>query len=266
AAGTLGAMFGTPGAAALTLTETLAGDRETPLWDRMFAPLLAAGSGALTLQLLEQPDFAIDIAPYRGLHAVDLLTGPAIALVAAALGLLTTLAFLQAHRIFHALRHPVLILGAGGAVLGLLGMWGGQITLFKGLEEMRELAADPGAHTVGGYALIIAVKLAAVVVAAGSAFRGGHIFPVVFTGVALGLLATTAFPAIPAALAVGCAVLGLTLAVSKQGWLSIFMAAVVVGDVTLLPLLCLAVLPAWLLLANAPDMEIHPAKEPRPAV
>ncbi|GIG70180.1 ion channel protein [Phytomonospora endophytica] len=266
AAGTIGAMFGTPVAAALTLTESAAGDPETPLWDRMFAPLLAAGAGSLTLQLLEEPSFTITVADYPGLSALDLLTGPAVTLVAAALGLLATLAFPHAHRAFHAMRHPVLILGVGGAVLGLLGMWGGQLTLFKGLEEMKELAADPGAHTIGGLAVIIVVKLIALVIAASSAFRGGRIFPVVFIGVALGLLATAAFPRIPAALAVGCGILGLTMAISRQGWLSIFMAAVVVGDVTLLPLLCLAVLPAWLLLANAPAMEIHPAKAPRPAL
>jgi len=261
AAGTIGAMFGTPVAAALSLTESATGDKDTPLWDRLFAPLLAAGSGALTLQLLEEPDFSIAVAPYRGLHALDLLTAPAVALVAAALGLLAALAFPYVHRAFHTLRHPVLILTAGGLVLGLLGVWGGKLTMFKGLEEMKELAGDPAAQTVGGLALIIVVKLIALVVAAGSSFRGGRIFPVVFVGVALGLLVTAAFPGVPAALAVGCGILGLTMAVTRQGWLSIFMAATVVGDVRLLPLLCLAILPAWLLLANAPEMEIH---EPAP--
>ena len=99
--------------------------------------------------------------------------------------------------------------------------------------------------------------------AAGSSFRGGRIFPVVFVGVALGMLVTEAFPSVPVALAAGCGILGLTMAVTRQGWLSIFMAATVVGDVRLLPTFCLAVLPAWLLLANAPQMEL-PA-EPRPA-
>ncbi|MEV0648784.1 ion channel protein [Phytomonospora sp. NPDC050363] len=264
-AGTIGAMFGTPVAAALTLTEAAMGEPGKPLWDRLFAPLLAAGSGALTLQLLEGPDFTVDLAPYPGLHALDLISAPLVSLAAAALGLLACLAFRPAHRLFHTLRHPVLIITAGGVVLGLLGMLGGKITLFKGLSEMRELASDAGAYTVGGLALIIVVKLAALVVAGTSGFRGGRIFPVVFTGVALGLLVTAVFPRVPAALAVGCAILGLTMAVSRLGWLSIFMAATVVGDVGLLPLLCLAVLPAWLVLANVPQMEITEPARSSPA-
>ena len=46
-AGTIGAMFGTPVAAALLLSELDAGDRRIPLWDRLFAPLVAATAGAL---------------------------------------------------------------------------------------------------------------------------------------------------------------------------------------------------------------------------
>ena len=60
--------------------------------------------------------------------------------------------------------------------------------------------------------------------------------------------------AVPAAIAVSCAILGLTLVVTRDGWLSLFMAAVVVPDSTLLPLLCIVMLPAWLLLAGKPLM------------
>ncbi|HBV5299102.1 TPA: ion channel protein, partial [Klebsiella oxytoca] len=61
-------------------------------------------------------------------------------------------------------------------------------------------------------------------------------------------------PAVPAAITVSCAILGLTLVVTRDGWLSLFMAAVVVSDTTLLPLLCIVMLPAWLLLAGKPLM------------
>jgi H+/Cl- antiporter ClcA len=47
-AGTLGAMFGTPVAAALLISET-PGDPNVPLWDRLFGPLVAAGAGAVTM-------------------------------------------------------------------------------------------------------------------------------------------------------------------------------------------------------------------------
>ena len=46
----------------------------------------------------------------------------------------------------------------------------------------------------------------------------------------------------------------MVLVVTRDGWLSLFMAAVVVPDTTLLPLLCIVMLPAWLLLAGRPLM------------
>src|SRR5690606_25473794 len=74
-AGTVGALFGTPVAAALILSETLAGDRDTPLWDRLFLPLVAAGAGALTTLLIE-PDlsFSLVVDPYPGPELLDLLS------------------------------------------------------------------------------------------------------------------------------------------------------------------------------------------------
>ncbi|THV30845.1 ion channel protein [Glycomyces paridis] len=257
AAGTIGAMFGTPVAAALTLTESPGGDPDQPLWSKLFAPLLAAGSGALTMQVLGTPVFAVDLPAYTGLAWRDLLTAPAVAAVAALLGLAAAVAFHWSHRAFGLVANPMLRTTIGGLVLGLLAVLGGTITMFKGLDEMKELAA--GDHGTGGLLLIVAVKILALVVAATCGFRGGRIFPIVFVGVALGLLWSHVWDGAAPALAVGCAVLGLTLAVTRNGWLSVFMAATVVGDIALLPLLCLAVLPAWLLVANAPQMVIDPA-------
>ncbi|MBF1958751.1 ion channel protein, partial [Klebsiella pneumoniae] len=96
------------------------------------------------------------------------------------------------------------------------------------------------------------VKLAALVGAAACGFRGGRIFPAVFVGVALGLMLHEHVDAVPAAITVSCSILGLVLVVTRDAWLSLFMAAVVVPDTTLLPLLCIVMLPAWLLLAGKP--------------
>lgn len=109
---------------------------------------------------------------------------------------------------------------------------------------------------------MIVVKLAALVIAAASGFRGGRIFPAVFIGVALGLLAHNLLPSVPVSLAVGCAVLGVALAIARDGWVSLFLAVVITGDFTLLPVLCLVILPAWLLVSRAPAMIVdHPVTE-----
>ncbi|EPO1721452.1 TPA: ion channel protein, partial [Shigella flexneri] len=49
-----------------------------------------------------------------------------------------------------------------------------------------------------------------------------------------------------------------------DGWLSLFMAAVVVPNTTLLPLLCIVMLPAWLLLAGKPMMMVNRPKQQPP--
>lgn len=256
-AGTVGALFGTPVAAALTLTEARTDGSDAPLWDRLFAPLLAAGSASLTMTLLGQEGLAGGL-PYPGPRWWDLVSGPVVALVGAGLGVAAAVAFRWSYRVFALLRHPLARSVVGGLVLGGLGVLGGTITLFKGLDETKRLMSDPAAYTVAGLVLLIVVKLAALVVAGTSGFRGGRIFPIVFAGAALGLLTVRLVAGVPVGLAVGAAVLGFTLAVTRHGWLSLFLAVTLVGDVTVLPVLCLAILPAWLLVSVSPAMVVHP--------
>ncbi|PVC95586.1 ion channel protein [Streptomyces sp. CS014] len=257
AAGTIGALFGTPVAAALILSEVLASQPGPgAFWDRLFAPLAAGAAGALTMSLIAEPSFDLSLPAYAGPHWGDLLSALLITSAGALLGLLAVYAFPVAHRVFAALRHPVLALTAGGLVLGLLGALGGHLTLFKGLDEVKTLAGDPDGWSAGEFAGMAIVKMAALVIAATCGFRGGRIFPAVFAGAALGLCAHALVDAVPPSLAVSCAVLGVLLAVTRQGWVSLFTAAVLVGDASVLPLLCAATLPAWLLVTGRPQMQL----------
>ncbi|QEU82018.1 ion channel protein [Streptomyces subrutilus] len=266
AAGTVGALFGTPIAAVLILTESMVsaprpvpavpGGRAPTLWDQLFAPLIAAGAGGLTSSLLAAPAFGLPLPPFSHPRWPDLVAALVIATAGAAVALVAVYAFPYVHRFFHLLPHPVLALSLGGVVLGLLGALGGRLTLFKGLEEIGELASDVAAYSAGSLALMCVVKLAAVLVACGSGFRGGRIFPSVFAGVALGFTATALVPSVHPAVAVTCGVLGVLLAVTRQGWVSLFTAAILAPDPGLLPLLCVALLPAWLLVSGRPQMQL----------
>ncbi|MGW5866178.1 ion channel protein [Streptomyces sp. NPDC055239] len=266
AAGTIGALFGTPVAAALVLSETVTaqGGDPRPLWDRLFAPLVAAGAGALTTVLIAHPSFQIDVEAYGGPRWIDALSAMVISTGAAAIGLCAVYAFPYLHRAFRQLGHPVLMLTMGGLVLGALGALGGPLTLFKGLDEMKELTTHASDHDAGNLLLLAVVKLLALCVAATCGFRGGRIFPAVFVGVALGMFAHALVDAVPPSLAITCAILGILLATTRQGWLSLFTAAVVVMDLELLPVLCLAALPAWLLVTGRPDMLIKEEEEVHP--
>jgi H+/Cl- antiporter ClcA len=262
--GTVGALFGTPVAAALILSEFLAsGESRAPLWDRLFGPLVAAGAGSLATLAFGSPTLAINLPPYPGLRAIDLLSGTVIAVSAVALGLLLIEVFEWVYRVFGRLRAPVLRLTVAGVVLGLLGIAGGQITLFKGLDQMSVLANTVTTYTAGGLLVVVAVKMAALAFSAGSGFRGGRIFPSIFIGVALGLLAGTLVPAVPMALAVATATLGFLVAVTRSGWLSLFVAAALTNDPVLFPLLCVVVLPVWLIATGRPELRApKPAQNP----
>ncbi|UTJ46293.1 ion channel protein [Atlantibacter subterranea] len=257
AAGTIGALFGTPVAAALIFSQTLNSTNDVPLWDKLFAPLMAAAAGGVTTGLFVHPNFSLPIAHYSQLHLTDIFSGAVVAAIAIALGMVAVWCLPRLHALMHRLKNPVLILGVGGFVLGMLGALGGPQTLFKGVNEMQQLAFGQ-TWTVYDYFLFAVIKLAALVIAAACGFRGGRIFPAVFVGVALGLMLHEHVDAVPAAVTVSCAVLGMVLVVTRDGWLSLFMAAVIVPDTQLLPLLCIVMLPAWLLLAGKPLMVAGP--------
>ncbi|WOX22947.1 ion channel protein [Streptomyces solicathayae] len=256
-AGTIGALFGTPVAAALVISEALThSPGEASLWDRLFAPLAAAGAGAMTTTLLAHPTFDMDLPVLTHPGWGDLLAAMTVATLAALVGLLGCYAFPSIHTGFQRLRHPMLMLPLGGLLLGLLGALGGPLTLFKGLEQVKELTSDIGAWSAGDLAKMTAVKLVALLVAAACGFRGGRIFPAVFVGAAFGLFAHAVVPEVDPSIGVAAGVLGVLLATTRQGWVSLFTAAVLAASPAMLALLCLASLPAWLVVTGRPQLEL----------
>lgn len=255
---TIGALFGTPVAAALLLSEALAGKPlRGMLWDNVFGPLIAAAMGALTTSLLARRTFDLDLPAFGHPHWQDLLCAMAVASAGALLAMMAVYALPYVHAAFGRLQHPMVALSVGGLLLGILGAIGGRLTLFKGLDEVAELARNPDGWSAGEFADMAVVKLAALVVAASCGFRGGRIFPSVFIGAALGLCAHAAVPAVHPALGVAAGVLGVLLAVTRAGWLSLFTAALLAPSPDVLALLCIASLPAWLLVTGRPQMQLR---------
>ncbi|GAA4375631.1 ion channel protein [Paeniglutamicibacter cryotolerans] len=259
AAGTIGALFGTPVAAILVLTGVVAAAKTGgTLWDRLFLPLLSASTASITLVLLGGQQLRAPVVPAVDSPLLGLLPAAVlVACLAALVGLVGGVLFQPLHGLFRRLKWPLLYTTLGGLILGLLGAVGGPLTLFKGSEEMVELVDRAGNFTAWQLAGIIAVKLAALLIAATAGFRGGRIFPAVFIGVAIGLCAHAVLQQIPVGLAIACGALGMVLSVSRDGWIAIFIAVVVAGDIRLLPVLCFAVLPVWLLIARAPEMLVQ---------
>ncbi|STD26803.1 ion-transport protein YfeO [Enterobacter asburiae] len=110
------------------------------------------------------------------MQIADIFSGAIVVAIAIALGMVAVWCLPRLHRLMHKLKHPVLVLGAGGLILGILGAIGGTVTLFKGLDEMQQLAFSQ-VFSVSDYLLFALIKLAALVVAAGLRFPRRTHFP-----------------------------------------------------------------------------------------
>lgn len=267
AAGTIGALFGTPVAAILVLTGVVATAKTGGvLWDRLFLPLLAASVASMTMTFVGAEQLSPPAVPDIEGALIQLLPAAvAVACIAALVGVVGAVFFQPLFSLFRKLQRPWLYTSLGGILLGALGALGGPLTLFKGSALMVEIVERAGEFTAWQMASIVGIKLVALLIAATAGFRGGRIFPAVFIGVAVGLLCHGLFPQIPLGLAIGCGTLGMVLAVSRDGWIAIFVAVIIAGDMRILPLLCFVVLPVWLLVARTPEMIAHEPAEPKEA-
>ncbi len=113
------ALFGTPVAAALIFSQTLSSNNDVPLWDKLFAPLMAAAAGALTTSLFFHPHFSLSLPHYGQMQIADIFSGAIVVAIAIALGMVAVWCLPRLHRLMHKLKHPVLVLGAGGLILGI---------------------------------------------------------------------------------------------------------------------------------------------------
>lgn len=109
--GTIGALFGTPVAAALIFSQTLNSSNDVPLWDRLFAPMLAAAAGSLTTGLFFHPNFSLPIAHYNQWRLVDIFSGAIVTLIAIAVGMVGVWCLPRLHALMQRLKNPILTLG-----------------------------------------------------------------------------------------------------------------------------------------------------------
>ncbi|KYC11460.1 ion channel protein, partial [Salmonella enterica subsp. enterica] len=175
-AGTIGALFGTPVAAALIFSQTLSGSNDIPMWDRLFAPLMAAAAGSLTTSLFFHPHFSLPIAHYTQMRLVDIASGAIVAAIAIAAGMVAVWCLPRLHELLHRLKNPVLILGIGGFILGILGVIGGARFPFLRVWGKPQKGGWPTLGA-GGFFFLDAAQIAAPVVAGrGGGGGGGRCF------------------------------------------------------------------------------------------
>jgi H+/Cl- antiporter ClcA len=191
-----------------------------------------------------------DLPAYDGTHVLDLAVaigvGVVTAFLVAAVRKLATLVDGLGHS---RLGMPGLLVGGGLTVglLALLARWLGadsQDVLFSGQTAIPGLVAESSAGIV---VILLVAKAIGYAVSLGAGFRGGPVFPAIFLGVAVGMLAGIAFDVSPTlAVAVGAAA-GMA-SMTRLVFASLLFSALLVGTngIDTVPAAVLATAAAWI--------------------
>lgn len=144
-----------------------------------------------------------DLGPVE-FHWWYLAVAVPLGILGAGLAVLAALLFAVARRLTAPLAgHTVLLPLVGGVVMGLVAL-AFPLTLFSGEHEFDVALHE--ADRLGGWLLLAAglAKLVTLATAMSTGFVGGPIFPMLFSGGAIGLGIHAAFPSVPVAIAVSC--------------------------------------------------------------
>jgi H+/Cl- antiporter ClcA len=190
------------------------------------------------------------LEPYHGVHFVDLGVAIAVGLLAALVigpvhAMARRVAALEGTRV----AMPVLLLG-GGAAVGVIALVAdglganSQDVLFSGQASLPSLLAEGSAGVV---VVLLVGKALGYAISLGCGFRGGPVFPAIFLGVALAMLAVIALD-IPPTLAVAVGTAAGMAAATRLLFSSLIIAALLVGSsaVDAVPPAVLAAATAWI--------------------
>ena len=255
----ISALFGGPVAAAMLLLEAGVG-MGASLIPILIPGLVAASIGYLIFLGigdwggLEATTLSVPGLPaYDGVHLRDLVVAVVVGVL---LAVLTEVVRRLAARIAGPGRARLgmprtLLLGAlaiGVVALVADGLGASsQDVLFSGQASIPALVGEDSARIV---IVLLAAKALAYAICLGCGFRGGPVFPAIFLGVAVAMVAAIAFDMSPTlALAVGTAA-GMT-AMTRLILASLIIAALLVGTagVEAVPVAALAAVAAWMTMA-----------------
>ena len=255
----ISALFGGPLVAGLLLLEAGTG-LGAALLATLLPGLVAAAVGYLIFVGLgdwgglDQTALVVpDLPAYEGTHLLDLVVGLVVGVVAAVLiTVVRRAATALSERGGQRLGMPGLLIG-GGLAVGVLALLADVLgadsrdVLFSGQSAIPTLVKEDSAGIV---VILLAAKALAFAVCLGCGFRGGPVFPAIFLGIALAMLAVVAFDVSPTlAVAVGTA--AGTAAMARLLFAGLLFAALLVGTASLdvIPAAVLAAAAAWVTMA-----------------
>jgi H+/Cl- antiporter ClcA len=170
-----------------------------PIYANLIASTVAALIGSLVVVSFTAlvPRAILPFPAYSGFQWIHMLYAVIFGLVGLGMAFLFKLIFGFVNRITTPLnRFPVLKPTIGGFIFGLVGAWL-PLTLYSGEGELHTVLVE-GAQIGAVMLLVLAlVKLFTLSICMSSGFPGGFVFPLLFSGGALGYAIHLFFPFIP---------------------------------------------------------------------
>ena len=191
------------------------GGLQTYFWI-LFPALLASSVATVIFVALSGSFFeSVYLFPNYTPQLVDLLYAVPLGLVGGFVGLVFMASLGWLKKLLQPLKsHLVLRALLGGLCMGIIGALM-PLTLFSGEEQTREMMLHAGEIGVAMLIVMGMAKLFATSLLLNTGWKGGYIFPIMFTGVALGLAVNLVFPGIPLAVTAAATMAGVFVAALK---------------------------------------------------
>ncbi len=179
---------------------------------------------------------------------VDMFYAAPLALIGGVVGTLFMLSLRGLQRLFQPMKARVVLRGViGGLGMGIIGALL-PLTLFSGEAETTDLIIHAAEIGVAMLIVMGLVKLLATSLLLATGWKGGYIFPIMFTSVALGMAVNLLFPGIPIAVTVAATMAGALVAALKAPLFAALFTMVLVQKETA-PVIAVAVVVSALLTA-----------------
>jgi H+/Cl- antiporter ClcA len=208
------------------------GGKQTYFWV-LFPSLLASAVATVAFVMLSGQFFATlyqfpDYVP----KLRDLLFAVPLGVVGAVVGLLFMFSLQRMRQLLQPLKAHVVMRGLlGGLAMGIIGALL-PLTLFSGEEQTIELINNAAEIGITMLIVLSVAKLFATSLLLTTGWKGGYIFPIMFSSVALGLAVNLLFPGISVAVAVAATMAGALVAALRSPLFAVLFPLVLIQKET----------------------------------
>jgi H+/Cl- antiporter ClcA len=236
----------------------------------MLFPSLLASAGAMVVFYLLAGDFFGPLFSFPDYTPTlkDLLLAVPLSLVGGLAGIVFMLMLNRLQGVMQRFKDKLVLRGLiGGLGMGIIGALL-PLTLFAGDNQVEELVKGAAAIGFGMLILLAFAKLFATSLLLATGWKGGYIFPILFSGVALGMACEVLFPSIPVAVTVASVLAGALVTSLRAPLFSalftIIMVDAGIAGVVAIAVVCSALMAAILVLLQARNQASKAAIESEP--